>query len=106
MVIFFFRNCDTNTSFYDCKQFFLKVKCEEVVKAYINRAREVNKVLNAIVEPRYDEALQEAQAVDKMLDLQEKSEQQIALETPLLGVPITIKESIAVEGNSFINYCD
>lgn len=69
------------------------------MQAYITRAYEVNKLLNAIVEPRYVEALQEAQAVDKMLALQDISEEQLAMETPLLGVPITVKESIAVEGN-------
>lgn len=77
-----------------------QVKSEEVMKAYIERCREVNTVLNAVVEPRYEVALAEAKNVDKFLALGTKTTEELERELPLLGLPITIKESIAVEGMS------
>ncbi|XP_041970563.1 fatty-acid amide hydrolase 2-B isoform X2 [Aricia agestis] len=77
-----------------------QVTSEEVVSAYIDRCKEVNPYLNAIVEPRYDAALREARYIDKMVASNEKTPEQLMKEFPLLGVPMTVKESIAVEGMS------
>ncbi|RZF41872.1 hypothetical protein LSTR_LSTR005334 [Laodelphax striatellus] len=77
-----------------------QVTCVEVVTAYINRIREVNQSLNAVVEDRFQEAVKEAQAVDSLLASNTKSEDIIASETPFLGVPVTVKESISVQGMS------
>lgn len=77
-----------------------EVSSEEVVKAFIDRCKEVNPFLNAIVEPRYEVALREARNIDKMLSSTDKTIDELAKEYPLLGVPMTVKESIAVEGMS------
>lgn len=79
---------------------------EEIIKAYIARSFAVNKILNAIVEPRYDEALQEARLVDKMIENGEFTEEQLITKKPLLGVPISVKESIAVEGRIILDILD
>ncbi|XP_046412472.1 fatty-acid amide hydrolase 2 isoform X2 [Neodiprion fabricii] len=75
-----------------------QITSEEVVTAYITRCRDVNPVINAIVETRYDLAIQEAREADKMIRLGHKSLDEIARDTPLLGIPITVKGSIAVQG--------
>lgn len=77
-----------------------QVTSEQVIQVYISRVKEVNVVLNAVVEDRFERALQEARAVDKLIASNKKSDQQLRDELPLLGVPITVKESIAVEGMS------
>lgn len=38
---------------------------EEVVQAYIDRIKEVNPILNALVDSRYEAALEEARKIDK-----------------------------------------
>lgn len=78
-----------------------KFTCEEVVQAFIDRIHQVNPLLNAVVGDRFEEALEEAKHIDKVLDScdvscsREKSE---LLRKPLLGVPITVKESLACKG--------
>lgn len=75
------------------------------MEAYIERCKEVNPFLNAIVEPRYDMALKEARCIDKMIASNERTPEELAKEYPLLGLPMTVKESIAVEGNKILNAC-
>ncbi|CAG9134381.1 unnamed protein product [Plutella xylostella] len=77
-----------------------QVTSEEVVTAYIERCKEVNPYLNAIVEPRYEVALREARSIDKMIASTDRTAEDLGKEYPLLGVPMTVKESIAVEGMS------
>lgn len=74
--------------------------CEEIMRAYVEHAENVNKITNAIVEQRFQNALQEAIEVDKKLKESTKSVAEMETETPLLGVPVTVKESIMVEGMS------
>ena len=80
--------------------YFFKVTCEAVIQCYINRCNEVNVYLNAIVETRYEESLQEARQIDIDIKNGVRSVEQMERETPLLGIPITVKESIAVKGMS------
>lgn len=54
--------------------------------------------MNAVVENRYDEAMKEAQRADKIIA--ETSVIYVIQNYPLLGVPFTVKESIAVKGLS------
>lgn len=65
---------------------------------YVRRCREVNPVVNAIVEDRFEAAIREAREVDSMLRSGAKSDEVLARDTPLLGIPVTVKESIAVRG--------
>lgn len=66
--------------------------------AFIERCKEANPYLNAVVEPRYEVALKEARVIDKMISSNDRTPDDLAKEYPLLGLPMTVKESIAVEG--------
>ena len=68
------------------------------MQTYINRAKEVNPMINACVGERFEEALADARAVDDMLAKGTMTEQQLANELPLLGVPFSCKEIIGVKG--------
>lgn len=73
-----------------------QVRCVDVMKAYIERVTSANPVLNAVVQDRFELALQEAKAIDKLLDTGNNTVEG----KPLLGVPMTVKESVAVKGMS------
>jgi len=64
----------------------------------VERCKEVNPLINAIVEDRFEAAIQEACEVDNFLKSTTMDEISIAREKPLLGLPFTVKESIAVQG--------
>jgi fatty acid amide hydrolase 2 len=74
------------------------VTSEEVVQAYISRIQDVNPLVNFMMDKRFEAALLDAKYVDRMIEARVKTEQQIAKETPFLGVPLSIKQSIAVKG--------
>ncbi|EDO36046.1 predicted protein, partial [Nematostella vectensis] len=75
------------------------VTAEEVMRAYIKRILEVNPMVNAITNDRFDEALEEARRIDEILGNELNSEEKKELlAKPLLGVPITVKESISCRG--------
>lgn len=62
---------------------------EEVVRTYINHIKKINPLLNAVIEDRFVEAIEEAKRCDKDFHaIKEKG--------PLYGVPISIKESFDV----------
>lgn len=69
-----------------------------MITAYVERCKEVNPLVNAIVEDRFEKAIQEARKVNDFLNSTTMTESEIASQKPLLGLPITIKESIAVQG--------
>src|SRR5699024_7032224 len=69
------------------------ITCEECVTISIKRLREVSRTLNAVVETRFDVALQEAKEKDKLI----RGNKVIFQDQPLFGVPVSIKESIDVE---------
>ncbi|KAI4457696.1 fatty-acid amide hydrolase [Holotrichia oblita] len=79
----------------------IQISSEEVVLAYIKRIKEVNPIINAVVEDRFTEALAEAKKVDEYLNRYNAANLDLENVKPLLGVPITVKESIAVKGMSF-----
>ncbi|RWS13752.1 fatty-acid amide hydrolase 2-like protein [Dinothrombium tinctorium] len=78
-----------------------KFKSEDVVKAFINRIKEVDQLVNAVVEERFEEAIKEAQEVDRKLasirNNNYKDGEDAILKLPLLGVPFTGKDSIAIK---------
>src|SRR5205814_10709656 len=65
----------------------------EAVKSHIERIEQVNPTLNAVVTKRYEAAYAEARQAD---------ERRTRGETlgPLHGVPITIKESLDLQGTA------
>lgn len=75
-----------------------QIKTEDIMKAYIKRIKEVDPLINACVDQRFEAALKEAKDVDLFLATSTKSEEQLEKDTPLLGVPFSCKESIGVKG--------
>lgn len=75
-----------------------QITSEAVVREYIKRIKEVDSILNAVVEERYDEAIKDAQRADKIIA--ETSVIYIVRNYPLLGVPFTVKESVALKNLS------
>lgn len=73
----------------------------DLVKAYMARIRDVQPFINAIAEERMELALKEAIQADKLVASGTKTEDEIAKETPFLGVPMSVKEAIAVKGQPF-----
>ncbi|KAF7380722.1 hypothetical protein HZH66_014098 [Vespula vulgaris] len=74
-----------------------QLSSEEVVRSYIDRIKEIQPILNCVVEERFEEALKEAKKCDEMLKSPNApSVQVLAKEKPFLGVPFTTKDCIAV----------
>lgn len=78
----------------------MQITSEQLVSLYIARVRDVNPSLNAVIEDRFDEALEEARHADKLIAEASKDYDRVALFTryPLLGIPFTVKESCGLKG--------
>lgn len=75
------------TTFY-CSQ----LTSENVVSSYIERIKEIQPILNCIVEDRFEEALKDARKCDELLKSQDApSVEFLEKEKPLFGVPFTTK---------------
>uniref|UniRef100_U5ELF6 Putative amidase n=1 Tax=Corethrella appendiculata TaxID=1370023 RepID=U5ELF6_9DIPT len=76
-----------------------ELRSEDVVRAYIDRIKEVNPLINAVVEERFSDAIQDARNADNLVN----SMPTIALlkTYPLLGVPFTVKESCSLKGSLY-----
>ncbi|XP_034477712.1 fatty-acid amide hydrolase 2 [Drosophila innubila] len=70
----------------------------QVLESFIRRIKEVNPLLNCVVDQRYDEALKEAAAADELIKSGQYTVEQLAEQKPFLGVPISTKDCIAVKG--------
>ncbi|XP_015117882.1 fatty-acid amide hydrolase 2-B [Diachasma alloeum] len=77
-----------------------QISSEAVVAAYIERIKEVNPFINAVVDERYEDALREARDCDKMLESGQVTIDKITGTQPLFGVPFTVKESCGLKGLS------
>ncbi|XP_069705396.1 fatty-acid amide hydrolase 2 isoform X1 [Periplaneta americana] len=75
-----------------------EVSAETVVKGFIDRIREINPLINSVVDERYEAALQEAKEADKFLATTTLSSEELKKQKPFLGVPFTTKDSTAVKG--------
>lgn len=76
-----------------------ELKSEDLVTACIERIKQVNPILNAVTDERYEDALKEAREVDKMIE-NGLSDEEFS-KKPFLGVPFTAKESHGVKGMLF-----
>ncbi|XP_057332323.1 fatty-acid amide hydrolase 2-like [Microplitis mediator] len=74
-----------------------QISSELVVSTFIERCKKVNGLLNVIVDERYDQAIEEAKNVDKIL-ASDIDVDKLKLEKPFLGVPFTTKESNEAQG--------
>src|SRR5689334_23051963 len=70
------------------------ISASEVTRAFIERIEQVNPLLNAVVVPRFEQALAEAAKIDAELSGGAGTAGQASsgIQQPLLGVPITLKE--------------
>ncbi|XP_014681562.1 PREDICTED: fatty-acid amide hydrolase 2-like [Priapulus caudatus] len=68
------------------------------MRAFVDRNREVNPILNAVIAERFDAAIQEAEMVDAILDAGETDQRYTQEKAPFLGVPFTAKEAFAMIG--------
>uniref|UniRef100_A0A0P4W2Q6 Amidase domain-containing protein n=2 Tax=Scylla olivacea TaxID=85551 RepID=A0A0P4W2Q6_SCYOL len=75
-----------------------KLTSEEVVKSFIARIKEINPILNCVVDDRFEDALQEAREADELIRLGTMDEATLAKTKPFLGVPFTTKDCFAVKG--------
>ena len=66
---------------------------------FAKRIKEINPLVNCVVDQRVEKALEDARAVDGMLASTNKTSEDIEQETPFLGLPFTCKDSIAVKGD-------
>ncbi|XP_028160161.1 fatty-acid amide hydrolase 2-A-like [Ostrinia furnacalis] len=70
----------------------------EVLETCIRRINDVNSALNCFVENRFELALKEAKEADALVESGTKTPKQLEEEKPLLGVPFTTKDCMAVKG--------
>ncbi|KAG0428627.1 hypothetical protein HPB47_024414 [Ixodes persulcatus] len=77
-----------------------QLKSAVLVERYMARLRAVQPVINAVVEDRFEEAMDEARAADRLVASGEVSREQLAREKPFLGVPLTTKDCYAVKGGA------
>ena len=68
---------------------------------YVERIKEVNSHINAVVGNRFGDAVYEAKICDEQLRAGKLDIKTLEIEKPLFGVPITIKEACAVKGNLY-----
>jgi fatty acid amide hydrolase 2 len=69
----------------------------EVVSAYIQRAIQINPVINAIIDGPFIEALDQARKIDERIQNDDISAKEFE-DKPFLGVPFTVKDSTEVAG--------
>ncbi|XP_023216872.1 fatty-acid amide hydrolase 2-like [Centruroides sculpturatus] len=74
-----------------------QMKCVDVVEAYISRIKEIQPIINAVSEDRFEDALKDAQSVDNLITSRKYSEEELEKRYPFLGIPFTIKENIGVK---------
>ena len=74
-----------------------EITSEELVAACIERIGEVNSLINAVVDKRFEEALEDARKCDRIIStLSKLALEEIAVDQPFLGVPFSTKEGIRV----------
>lgn len=76
-----------------------------MLESFIRRVKEVNPLLNCVVDQRYDDALKEAAAADELIKSGKYTVEQLAEQKPFLGVPITTKDCISVKGECSVFTC-
>lgn len=78
--------------------FSFQLTSVQVLESFIRRAKEVNPLLNCMVDERFDDAMKEAKEADELIKSGQYTEEELAKQKPFLGVPISTKDCIAVKG--------
>lgn len=87
-------------------EFFFQVSSVQVTNAFIARIKQVNPLLNCVVDERFDEALNEAADADKLIASGKLTERELEEQKPYLGVPISTKDCIEVNGEFFLRFSE
>lgn len=69
----------------------------QVLNTFIKRIKQINPLLNCVVDERFDDALQDAAKVDELIASNQYTADQLRDTKPFLGVPISTKDCIAVK---------
>ncbi|OQR71527.1 fatty-acid amide hydrolase 2-like [Tropilaelaps mercedesae] len=76
-----------------------QVKSVDVLRAYIHRISEVNPLINAVVDERFQDALEESKNIDDLIARSDESQrQEILRKKPFLGIPVTTKNLVGIKG--------
>lgn len=67
------------------------------MKTFIERIKEVNPLLNCVVDERFTDALKDAAEADRFIASGVMTEQELLAKKPFLGVPISTKDCISVK---------
>lgn len=68
-----------------------------MLNTFIKRIKQINPLLNCVVDERFDDALQDAAKVDELIASNQYTADQLRDTKPFLGVPISTKDCIAVK---------
>ncbi|XP_054156891.1 fatty-acid amide hydrolase 2-A-like [Oppia nitens] len=86
-----------------------QLKSEDLVKAYINRIKIVEPHINAVIDERYELAIEEAIEVDKRVKHELAGNPPLnglSIDSqPLLGIPFSGKDSVAIKGMRYTSGC-
>lgn len=75
------------------------MKSVDVLEAYIERILEVNPLINAVIDERFQDALEESRSVDDLIARSDEAQRnEILRKKPFLGVPVTTKNLVGVKG--------
>lgn len=75
-----------------------KLSSVSVMNSFIVRIKQVNPLLNCVVDNRFEEALKDAAAADKLIASGQYTIDELREKKPFLGVPISTKDCIEVKG--------
>ncbi|RMZ93029.1 fatty-acid amide hydrolase 2, partial [Brachionus plicatilis] len=75
-----------------------EVTSEKIVGLFIERIKQIQPILNCVVQERFDQAIEEARQVDQIMSNYLIDDKYSKSSAPLLGVPFSCKESIAAKG--------
>lgn len=68
-----------------------------MLRAFIARVKEINPLVNCVVDNRFSKALEDAQLADDLIASGKYSLDELADQKPFLGVPISTKDNISVK---------
>lgn len=74
-----------------------QITSTQVMNAFIKRIKQINPLLNCVVDECFKEARHEAAKVDVLIALNKYSIDELRESKPFLGVPMSTKDSIGVE---------
>lgn len=74
-----------------------KLTSEQVTRASIDRIKQVNSIINAVVDDRFEDAIAEAKSFDERIKNNEIGPEEFEAK-PFLGVPFTTKETSKCKG--------